>query len=167
MNGYFCPCYNNKAGMPESIEEICLKYKKGSREALLPVLQDIQDTFGYISEEAVIHVGNHLNLPSSKVYGIATFYDHFRFKPKGRYHIRICCGTTCHIEGSMSLLREIDRQLKIKDGQVTRDGMFSLQVVNCMGACSNAPVVCINGEYHSVTSSVDLAALLDEIRKTA
>jgi NADH-quinone oxidoreductase subunit E len=151
--------------MPVSIEDICLKYKKGSRESLLPVLQEIQDSIGYLSEEAIVYVGNHLNLPASKVYGIATFYDHFRFVPKGHFHIRVCGGTTCHIEGSMSLLREIERLLKIRDGQVTRDGMFSLQVVNCMGACSNAPVVCINGNFHTVISSDHLVPLFDEIRK--
>lgn len=153
--------------MKESIEEICLKYKKGSREALLPVLQEIQDNLGYLSEEAVIFVGNHLNLPSSKVYGIATFYDHFRFKPKGYYHLKVCGGTTCHIEGSMSLLREIEKLLKIRDGQVTRDGVFSLQIVNCMGACSKAPVVCINGDYHTVVSPSDLSLLVEELRRKA
>lgn len=151
--------------MPSSIEEICLRYKKGSREALLPVLQEIQDSIGYLSEEAIVYVGSHLNLPSSKVYGIATFYDHFRFVPRGRFHIRVCGGTTCHIEGSMSLLREIDKLLKLRDGQVTRDGLFSLQVVDCMGACSKAPVVCINGEFHTMISPDDLVLLFNDIRK--
>jgi NADH-quinone oxidoreductase subunit E len=153
--------------MSASIEEICSRYKKGSREALLPVLQEIQDDFGYLSEEAIIYVGRHLGLPSSKVYGIATFYDHFRFVPKGRYHLQVCGGTTCHIEGAMSLLREIDKLLKIQDGQVSRDGMFSLQVVNCMGACSQAPIIAINGEFHTVLSSYDLVTLFDDIRKKA
>ncbi|HNX43292.1 MAG TPA: NAD(P)H-dependent oxidoreductase subunit E [Bacteroidales bacterium] len=153
--------------MPVSIEDICSKYKQGSREALLSVLQEIQDNFGYLSEEAIIYVGRHLKLPSSKVYGIATFYDQFRFAPKGRYHLQVCSGTTCHIEGSMALLREIDKLLKIKDGQVSRDGLFSLQVVNCMGACSAAPVIAVNGEFHTLMSSADLAGLFDEIRKNA
>ncbi|HOW30118.1 MAG TPA: NAD(P)H-dependent oxidoreductase subunit E [Bacteroidales bacterium] len=153
--------------MPIDIDVICSRYKKGSREALLPLLQEIQEEAGYLSEEAVVAVGRYVGLPSSKVYGISTFYDHFRFMPKGRYHLQVCGGTTCHIEGAVSLLREIEKLLKIRDGQVTRDGMFSLQVVNCMGACSKAPIIAINGEFHTVLSAGDLALLFDVIRKRA
>lgn len=150
--------------MSVSLTEIISKYKAGSREALLPLLQDIQDEYGYLNEEAIILVGQHIRLPSSKIYGIATFYDQFRFVPKGRFHIKVCRGTSCHMSGSAKLMREVERQLNIKEGQTTRDGRFSLEAVACMGACGSAPVVQVNGEFHTATTAAMLAAVIETYR---
>lgn len=150
--------------MEISIDEIISRYKQGSREALLPLLQDIQDVFGYLNEEAVLKVGKHINLPTAKVYGIATFYDQFRFLPKGKNHIKLCRGTSCHMHGSLNLLLEVERILNIKVGQTTRDGRFSLELVSCVGACSAAPVLNINGEFHIALSVQDIVALIEKYR---
>jgi len=150
--------------MDVSLDEIISRYKTGSRESLLPLLQDIQDVFGYLNEEAVLKVGKHINLPSAKVYGIATFYDQFRFSPKGKNHIKVCRGTSCHMHGSLSLLVEVERILNIKEGQTTRDGRFSLELVSCMGACSAAPVLNINGEFHIALSVPEIAAIIELYR---
>lgn len=150
--------------MEISIDEIISRYKQGSREALLPLLQDIQDVFGFLNEEAVLKVGKHINLPSAKVYGIATFYDQFRFSPKGKNHIKVCRGTSCHMHGSLNLLLEVERILNIKVGQTTRDGRFSLELVSCVGACSAAPVLNINGEFHIALSVQDIATLIEKYR---
>lgn len=147
--------------MQPSIDEIIKRYKPGSRESLLPLLQDIQNEYGYLNEEAILKVGQHINLPSGKVYGIATFYDQFRFVQKGKYHIKVCRGTSCHMHGSLSLLREVEKVLNIKEGQTTRDGRFSLEAVSCMGACGSAPVINVNGEFRTAISIPEIAQIID------
>jgi NADH-quinone oxidoreductase E subunit len=132
----------------ENIRELLQKYPNYIRDGLIPILQDIQDHAGYISEEAVKEVSVHLGLPMSKVYGLATFYNQFRFTPSGKYHIQICHGTSCHMQGGESLLREIKKLLLIGDGEISRDGLFSLEVLSCIGACGQSPVMSINGEYY-------------------
>jgi len=111
--------------MQPTLDEIISRYKSGSREALLPLLQDIQLEYGYLNEEAILKVGRHIKLPSGKVYGIATFYDQFRFVPKGKFHIKVCKGTSCHMHGTSGILREVERVLNVKEGNTTRDGRFS------------------------------------------
>lgn len=152
--------------MQASLDEIIGRYKAGSRESLLPLLQDIQSEYGYLNEEAILLVGKHIKLPSSKVYGIATFYDQFRFVQKGRFHIKVCRGTSCHMNGSSGILREVERLLNLKEGHTTRDGRFSLEGVSCMGACGSGPVLNVNGEFRTAISVTDLAAIIDQYRST-
>jgi NADH-quinone oxidoreductase E subunit len=152
--------------MQTSLDEILSRYKAGSRESLLPLLQDIQIEYGYLNEEAILKVGQYIHLPSSKVYGIATFYDQFRFVQKGKFHIKVCRGTSCHMHGSASLLREVERVLNIKEGQTTRDGRFSIEEVSCMGACGSAPVLNVNGEFKTAISIPDISQIIDFYRST-
>jgi NADH:ubiquinone oxidoreductase subunit E len=134
--------------MPE-IALLLDKYPRASRDNLVPILQEIQDITGYITEEAVIMVGKHLNLPASKIYSLASYYDQFRFQPLGKYHIQVCRGTACHVLGSSTVLEELEKKLKIKAGQTSRSGLYSLEVVSCLGACSLAPVIVVNSQYHT------------------
>ncbi len=143
------------------------RYPNASRDALIPILQDVQEEQGYLSREAVVQIGKHLRLPASKIYGVATFYNQFRFQPQGRNHIQLCRGTACHVKGSLSLLEAVKRQLKIEPGQTTRDGEFSLEVVACIGACGLAPVICINGEFHAGVTTKSLDKILDSYRRKA
>lgn len=152
--------------MQATLDEIISRYKAGSREALLPLLQDIQIEYGYLNEEAILKVGQHIKLPSSKVYGIATFYDQFRFVQKGRFHIKVCRGTSCHMHGSSGILREVERVLNIREGNTTRDGRFSLEAVSCMGACGSAPVMNVNGEFKTAISIPDIALIIDHYKNT-
>ena len=152
--------------MQVALDEIINRYKSGSRESLLPLLQDIQIEFGYLNEEAFLKVGKHINLPSSKVYGIATFYDQFRFVQKGKFHIKVCRGTSCHMHGSSGILREVERVLNIKEGHTSRDGRFSLEAVSCMGACGSAPVLNVNGEFKTALSIPDIAQVIDFYRSS-
>ena len=133
----------------ETVREILKKYDDAKRDSLIPILQDIQDRLGYIPREAVRDIGKHLNLPASKIYGVATFYNQFRFEPLGKYHIQICRGTACHVKGSKKVLETLERELGIKTGRTTRDGLFSLEVVACLGACGLAPVITVNGEVYA------------------
>ena len=103
-------------------------------------------------------------LPASKVYGVATFYNQFRFTPKGKYHIMLCRGTACHVKGSLKLLDAVTRTLKLQPGQTTRDGLFSLEVVACMGACGLAPAVSLNGEVYAKVTPKKMGKIIDECR---
>ena len=153
--------------MGKSIQEILEGRPARGRDQLIPLLQEIQAHEGYISREAVARLGAHLDLPASKIYGVATFYNQFRFKPLGRYHIQVCRGTACHVKGSLAILQTIRRYLGIEDGETTRDGMFSLEVVACLGACGLAPLICVNGEFHGQVSTDTVVRILRKYRKEA
>lgn len=149
------------------IDPIVTKYPAGRRDALIPLLQEVQDTHGFLSREAVVRIGQHLRLPASKVYGVATFYNQFRFQPLGKYHVQVCRGTACHVKGSQQTLSAIQRTLNIKPGQTTRDGLFSLEVVACLGACGLAPVMAVNGEFHAGATSERVGRVLRTLRREA
>ncbi len=156
---------NPTAQVKVDITEILDRYRGSSREALIPILQDVQDCYGYLPAEAVLKVGEFLKLPASKVYGVATFYNQFRFSPVGRFHIQVCRGTACHVKGSARVLSAIERELGIKAGNTTRDGMFSIEVVACIGACGLAPAVSISGKVHARVNPDEIKSLLTHYRK--
>jgi len=147
------------------ITEILDRYKGCSREVLIPILQVVQDMFGYLPAEAVVKVGEFLKLPAAKVYGVATFYNQFRFSPVGKYHIQVCRGTACHVKGSARVLSALERELQIKAGNTTRDGLFSLEVVACIGACGLAPAVSISGKVHARVNPDEIKSLLTQYKK--
>lgn len=149
------------------IDEILERYPDAVRESLIPILQEVQAACGYVPKDAVIRIGRHLGLPASKIYGVATFYNQFRFAPPGRFHVQVCRGTACHVKGSAQLLEAVQRGLKITAGQTTRDGLFSLEVVACIGACGLAPVICVNGEFYARATPESAKSVLDEYRKKA
>ncbi len=151
--------------MEKNIEQVLLKHKDEKRDSLIPILQEIQESLGYLSENAIVKVGKHLKLPTSKIYGVATFYNQFRFEPLGKYHIQICRGTACHVLGSATVLEELEKYLKIKAGQTTKDGLFSIEVVACIGACGLAPVITVNGEFHAKVTTENIKQIVDTCRK--
>lgn len=148
----------------EDVKTVLERYPNAKRDALIPILQDVQQEFGYLSRDAVVSIGEHLSLPASKIYGVATFYNQFRFQPQGRNHVQVCRGTACHVKGSAAVLDAIKRELKVEAGQTTRDGEFSLEVVACIGACGLAPVICVNGEFHAGVSTKSVGKIIDSYR---
>lgn len=153
--------------MKSQIDEILSKHEGAQRDSLIPILQEIQEHEGYLSEEAIVKTGSHLRIPTSKIYGVATFYNQFRFEPMGRFHIQVCRGTACHVLGSATVLEELEKHLKIKAGQSTRDGLFSIEVVACIGACGLAPVICVNGEFHAKVTSESIKTIIDTYKSKA
>ncbi len=147
-----------------AITNILNQYPDGKREHLIPILQEIQDQAGFLSEQSIVEVGNYLQLPTSKIYGVATFYNQFRFEPQGKYHIQVCRGTACHVLGSSTVLTELEKKLKIKAGATARDGLFSLEVVACIGACGLAPVISVNGEFHAKLTAADIDGIVEQYR---
>lgn len=149
------------------LQPILQRFPNAARDSLIPLLQEVQEHQGYLSREAIVEIGKHLHLPASKIYGVATFYNQFRFQPQGRNHIQVCRGTACHVKGSAAVLDTLKRELKVDAGQTTRDGQFSLEVVACIGACGLAPVICINGEFHAGVTTKSVAKILDSYRRKA
>ena len=152
--------------MPSSIESILNKYKSGRREDLIPLLQEIQEEDGMISEEAIVRLGNLLGMSTTKIYGLATFYEQFRFLPVGKIHLKVCHGTTCFLNGSQAIIKNIKDELDIEPGQTTRDGSFSFEIVSCMGGCNNSPVIYVNGEYFTHMRSEQIPVFLKKLRLT-
>ncbi len=125
-----------------------IESKAGHPEALIAVLQDIQREFHYLPREALTEVSTALGVPLSKVYGVATFYNAFSMTPRGEKVIRVCQGTACHIKGADLILDQLESSLGIKPGETTPDLKYTIEVVNCVGACAMAPVMIVNNKYH-------------------
>lgn len=151
-------------GMSSDLDIILKKYKSGKREDLIPLLQEIQEYLGYLPEEAIVTVGNFLGLSTTKIYGLATFYDRFRFIPAGRVKIRICNGTSCFLNGSQAITDRIKEETGINPGQTSRDGIFSYEIVSCMGGCHSGPVIHVNGEYHTHIKAEQIPELIRKLR---
>ncbi len=148
-----------------TVNEILSRHPNATRDSLIPILQEVQEAQGYLSKDSVVEIGKRLRLPTSKIYGVATFYNQFRFQPTGKYHIMICRGTACHVKGSAAVLRALEAELKIKAGETSRDGLFSIEVVACIGACGLAPVMSVNGEIHAGLDEAKVKDVLDSYRK--
>ena len=147
-----------------SIKEIKKNYSGADRDMLIPMLQDIQEIEGYLSKEALQEVGDMLNLPLSKIYGVASFYNQFRFTPIGTYYIQICRGTACHVKGSLKVLDAFKQELGISEGETTKDGLFTLEIVACIGACGLAPVITVNGEFYAKMTPEKASDLINDLR---
>jgi NADH-quinone oxidoreductase subunit E len=130
------------------VEEIVGEYG-AERASLIPILQDVQDRFGYLSEEAVDELARLIGASPNEIYGVATFYAQFRFRPPGEHTIQVCLGTACHVRGGEQILEEVKRRLGIGPGETTADGKFDLERVACLGCCALAPVVAIDGKVHA------------------
>jgi NADH:ubiquinone oxidoreductase subunit E len=149
------------------ISAITARHPQAGRDSLIGILQEVQERDGFISQETASQIGAHLGLAASKVFGVATFYNQFRFNAPGRHHIQVCRGTACHVNNSAEILAAVERDLDVKAGQTTRDGQFSLEVVACIGACGQAPVVSVNGEFHAKLTPKRMRRVLAQYRKHA
>ena len=141
-----CDCNNNMdkyAALQQVIEEL-----KNEPGALMPIMQRAQDIYGYLPEEVMNHIAKELDIPVSDVYGVATFYAQFNLEPKGKYIISVCLGTACYVKGAQQVIDKFSEELKIKPGETTDDGMFTLDALRCIGACGIAPAVSINGKVY-------------------
>jgi len=130
-----------------SIESIVESYGC-SRDSLISILQDVQTEYHYLPEEALREVARMLDLPLIQVYGVATFFKAFSLQPRGEHLVHVCLGTACHVRGANSVLDEVKRRLRVEPGQTTDDMQYTLETVNCLGACALGPIVVVDGEYH-------------------
>ena len=144
----------------QKIEEILTHYPKGDSGALISILQAIQENYEWLSERNIYAVSRYLNMPASKIYGVATFYAQFRLRPLGRHVIAVCRGTACHVKGSERLLPVLEQELKCKVDETTKDNKFTLKCVNCLGACSLSPVLSIDNDFYGNVKTSDIKKIL-------
>jgi NADH:ubiquinone oxidoreductase subunit E len=150
--------------MSMSMLESILKGRSSQPHQLIEVLQDVQESYGYIPEEAMREIARTLGVPLIEVYRVAAFYKAFKLKPTGKYVITICNGTACHVRGSNLLLDQAISQLGIQPGEVTDDGLFSIECVNCLGACALGPIASENGSFHHHMTPARLRKFIESIR---
>ena len=137
-----------------------LKKHKGQEDALITILQEIQEVYSYLSEEALTHLSAEANIPLSRIYAVATFYAQFYLTPRGRNTIRVCRGTACHVRGSSRILDAVERELGITEGETTADLEYTLETVACIGACALAPTMVINQSTHGKMTPSKVAEVL-------
>ena len=145
-------------------EKILENYPPKDRSCLIPILQDIQTEYGYLPEDVMARVSEFVDMPFASVYGVATFYNQFRLTPLGKYVISVCRGTACHVKNSANVLIALETELEIEAGATTRDKVFTLETVACIGACSIAPVIKINEEYYGRLTVQEIPKLIKKYR---
>ncbi len=129
------------------VDKIVDRYKR-KESALISILQDIQAEYNYLPKEALLHTRKRLNIPLTKIIRVATFYNIFTLKPRGRHLINVCMGTACHVKGAGRILEKLERDVGIRTGETTADLKFSLEIIRCLGCCSLAPVVRIDNDIY-------------------
>ena len=147
----------------DKIDPVIKKYS-GKKGILIPLLQEIQAIYGYIPRDAFFKVADQTNIKLSEMYGVATFYTQFRLNPVGKYIIKVCHGTACHVRGAKTITVALEDNLKIKDGETTENGLFTLESVACLGCCSLAPVMMINDDTHGNLTGKSAAKVIRNIK---
>ncbi len=148
----------------EKLQSIIERYKSG-KSSLIAVLQDISQEYGYLPEEILHEVSRQIEVPISIFYSLATFYSSFRLEPIGKKHICVCVGTACHVRGASKVVDTLERDLQIKAGETSKDGNFTLETVNCLGACALGPLVTVNGEYFGKMDQKKISKLSKSLRQ--
>jgi len=147
----------------EEMDKALEKYGK-VEGSLITILQKAQEIYGYLPREIIEYIADAMKLKTAKVYGVATFYTQFRFKPVGKYLIMLCKGTACHVNGAKNIEETVCEELGISDGETTEDGLFTLNNVACIGCCSLSPVMMINGETYGRLTNDKVKAVIRELR---
>jgi NADH-quinone oxidoreductase subunit E len=144
-----------------------VKQHKGDKSALIAVLQDIQEAFNYLPKEALTAAGKALGIPASRIYEVATFYNAFSLKPRGEHIVKVCMGTACHVRGAAAIQDKMERTLGIMPGETSADKKFTLETVNCVGACALGPVVVIDTEYHGQVTMAKVDKIIGKMKEGA
>ncbi len=148
----------------KKVKEIVDKYR-GRHDCLVSMLQDVQAEYRYLPEEAIKLVADQVGLPLIQVYGVSTFFKAFRMEPAGKHTCTVCMGTACHVRGAPRVLDELERKLRIAPKQTTKDQEFTLETVNCLGACALGPIVVVDEKYHGQMKPGKVAELLAGVKK--
>ena len=157
-----CECIDNK--IKEDMKKILDVYKV-DKENLIPILNDVQEKYGYIPKIAQLEISKYLNVPMAEIYGVITFYSRFTLEPKGKYNISVCLGTACFVKGSQSILDRLKDRLKLEEGKTSKDGKFSIDTTRCVGACGIATVFTVNDEVYGHATVKKLDEVIDKLEK--
>ena len=133
------------------------------KDNLIQMLNEVQEHYGYIPMHVQKELSEYLNIPMAEIYGVVTFYSRFSLEPQGKYKISVCLGTACFVKGSQKIMDRLVDRLKIKEGETTKDGLFTIEQTRCVGACGLAPVFTVNGEVYGKASVQKLDQVLDEL----
>ncbi len=155
------PVENN---IKEQLDDILSRYNKG-RESLIPLLQEVQERFGYLPEESMEAIANFLKLSNSTVYAVSTFYAQFKLTPTGKRLVKVCRGTACHVRGGARILREVEKRLGIKPGETTENREYTLETVACIGACALAPTMTVDKETYGQMTTKKAAEIFSDQSK--
>ncbi len=147
----------------QAVDSVIAKHKY-DESSLIAILQDIQRQERYLPADRMKNLSDRLGVPLSRIYGIATFYKAFSLHPKGRHICSVCTGTACHVRGAPRLVDKLERDLKVKNGETTKDGRFTVQTVNCVGACALGPVVVIDEDYHGKLTASKFEKVLKQYK---
>ncbi len=147
----------------QKVKSILARYQSDPG-MLVPILQDVQAEYNYLPKETLVLVGEGLDVPLSQVYSVASFFKAFSLKPRGRHLINVCLGTACHVRGAVRVIDEIERELNIKSGETTEDLRYTLETVNCVGACALGPIVVIDGNYSGQMTGSKVKPLLESYK---
>lgn len=150
--------------MQETVDRIIDQYG-GEERQLLAVLQDIQGKYNYLPRPALEHVSRRMGVSLSRISHMATFFSSFSLKERGKHICTVCLGTACHVRGAPRLVEELERVLEVKAGNTTKDKQFTVETVNCVGACALGPLVIVDGEYHGNMSANQVDRMIRKIRK--
>lgn len=142
-----------------------IKKYNSEKKALISILQDIQEEYNYLPQEALRIVSKTLGVPLIDIVGVATFFRAFSLEPRGKHLITVCLGTACHVRGGPKILEEFERKLNIEAGKTSKDGQFSLETVACLGCCAIGPVVVVDGNYHAQTTIRKVGSILKKLIK--
>lgn len=156
-----CKC--NCGGTDPKLEEILKKYEK-NKSNLIQILNEVQEYYGYVPMKAQEAISKYLEIEMAEIYGVITFYSRFTLKPKGKYNVAVCLGTACFVKGSEKLLDTAKEALKIKEGETTADGKFSLEATRCIGACGLAPVFTVNDEVYGKATPELMKKVIEEYK---
>ena len=153
-----------EANVKEQLDDILSRYSK-ERSNLIPLLQEVQERFGYLPEEAMQEIADFLRLSNSTVYAVSTFYAQFKFTPTGKRTVKVCRGTACHVRGGAHVLREVEKQLGIKPGETTEDLEYTLEMIDCFGSCALAPVMVIDNNVYGRMTTTQVGHTLADTKK--
>ncbi len=159
-----CNCQNKS---DFSLLEPCLEKYALVPGSLITILQNAQDIYGYLPVDVILHISQRTGIKVTKIMGVATFYSQFRLEPVGKYLIMLCQGTACHVNGSLQIEKAINDYLGIKDGETTKDGLFTLKDVACLGCCSLSPVMMINDDTYGSLTPEKAVAIFKELQEKA
>lgn len=146
------------------VDAIIEKYN-GEASSLLAIMQDVQDEANYLPREAVEHISKKLDIPVARIYSMATFFESFHLEPRGKHICTVCVGTACHVRGANRLVEQLERDLNVASGCTAEDGSFTLEEVNCVGACALGPLVIIDGDYHGNMTTNSISKVIKKLKK--
>jgi NADH-quinone oxidoreductase subunit E len=145
--------------VPDQITKILSRHT-GQKDELIPILQEVQEEFGFLSSDAMKRVAKFLHITENTTFGVATFYAQFRFHPRGKNRITVCRGTACHVRGSPRIVTEVEKLLSIKPGEITSDMEWELETIACFGSCALAPVMVVNGNVYGRMTPARVAEII-------